>query len=141
MARAFRAVPCFEMTSSPSYADFADRLRRACDEAGVPGGRQRVTAVATRFGVARETARLWFAGRALPELTRLIEIAEELGCSLDWLALGRGVASAAGRPGRRVADGAASYDALSAQEKAVVAAMRDLSEKRRAGLVALLSGR
>ena len=57
------------------YVAFANRLQRACDDSGVPGGRQRVTAVATHFGVARETARLWFAGRALPELSRLIEIA------------------------------------------------------------------
>ncbi|WP_064504821.1 helix-turn-helix domain-containing protein [Frateuria defendens] len=129
------------MPPSTPYAAFADRLHRACDKAGVPAGRQRVTAMADRFGVARETARLWFAGRALPELSRLIEIAGELDCSLDWLAMGRGTPQPGAKPSRRVADPAATYDALTPQERAVVTAMRDLSEKRRAGLVALLAER
>jgi transcriptional regulator with XRE-family HTH domain len=119
------------------YVAFANRLQRACDESGVPGGRKRVTAVATHFGVARETARLWFAGRALPELSRLIEMAGEYRCSLDWLAMGR----QATPEGGRVSEQAAGYETLSAQERAVVAAMRGLTEKRRAGLVALLSER
>jgi len=119
------------MRHSSPYTDFADRLQQACDEAGVPGGRHRVTAVANRFGVARETARLWFAGRILPELPRLIEIAAEYHCSLDWLAMGRTQPPKAGEK-------AADYDVLSTQERRVVKAMRGLGSKRRNGLIALL---
>lgn len=120
------------MSRPAPYVDFASRLQHACDEAGVPGGRQRVVTVATHFGVARETARLWFAGRALPELSRLIEMAMEYRCSLDWLAMGREPATS------RVGEQASSYEALSAQERRVITAMRGLSAKRRAGLMALL---
>jgi len=120
------------MPRSAPHAAFANRLQQACDEAGVPDGRQRVIAVATHFGVARETARLWFAGRALPELSRLIEIAEEYRCSLDWLAMGRAAASA------RIGEQASGYGALSAQERRVIAIMRELTAKRRNGLVAFL---
>lgn len=123
------------MPRSASYADFASRLQLACDEAGVPGGRQRVVAVATHFGVARETARLWFAGRALPELSRLIEIAAEYRCSLDWLAMGRGPAFP------KVGEAASHYEVLSVQERRVIDAMRKLTVKRRDGLVALLCSR
>jgi len=119
------------MPRSAPYVAFANRLQRACDQAGVPDGRQRVVAVATHFGVARETARLWFAGRALPELSRLIEIAGEYRCSLDWLAMGRETASGIGEQ-------ASGYEALSPQERRVITAMRGLTTKRRDGLVALL---
>jgi hypothetical protein len=120
------------MPHSAPYVAFASRLQRACDEAGVPGGRQRVTAVAAHFGVARETARLWFAGRALPELSRLIEMAGEYRCSLDWLAMGREAAS------RRVGEQPTGYEALSPQERRVITAIRGLTAKRRASLVAFL---
>lgn len=121
------------MPRSAPYVAFASRLQHACDEAGVPDGRQRVISVATHFGVARETARLWFAGRALPELSRLIEIAREYRCSLDWLAMGRETAS-------RIGEQASGYEALSTQERRVIAAMRELTAKRRDGLVAFLCG-
>lgn len=119
------------MPRTAPYVAFASRLQHACDEAGVPGGRQRVIAVATHFGVARETARLWFAGRALPELSRLIEMAGEYRCSLDWLAMGRETAA-------QIGEQASGYEALSPQERRVITAMRGLTAKRRAGLIALL---
>lgn len=119
------------MPRSAPYAAFANRLQHACDEAGVPDGRQRVVAVATHFGVARETARLWFAGRALPELSRLIEMAGEYRCSLDWLAMGR-------EPTIQIGELAPDYKALSPQERRVITAMRALTAKRRDGLVAFL---
>ncbi len=123
------------MTHSIRYADFADRLRRACDEHGVPPHRQRITAVATRFGVSRETVRLWFSGRTLPELSRLIEIAEEYHCSLDWLAMGRiGTASGAGV----IAEPRSGYASLSADEQIVIRAMRTMGELRRQALVDFL---
>lgn len=125
-------IPSVRMPRSAPHAAFADRLQQACDRAGVPDGRQRVIAVATHFGVARETARLWFAGRALPELSRLIEIAGEYRCSLDWLAMGRETASAL------IGEQASDYEALSSQEQRVITAMRGLTTKRRNGLVAFL---
>jgi hypothetical protein len=114
------------------YVAFADRLKLICDEVGVPGGHKRVTAVATQFGVSRETARLWFAGCSLPEPPRLIEIAEEYRCSLDWLLMGRETVP------RRIGEQAPGYDALSPQEQRLVTAIRALASKRRAGLLALL---
>jgi len=120
------------MSRSPPHIAFANRLQLACDEAGVPGGRHRVTAVATHFGVARETARVWFAGQALPTLTRLIEIAEEYHCSLDWLAMGR---EAPVDIGEKVS----AYTALSPQEQRMVTAMRGFTARRRSALVTLLS--
>ncbi|MHC1478951.1 helix-turn-helix domain-containing protein [Frateuria aurantia] len=123
------------MTHPIRYADFADRLRRACDEHGVPPHRQRITAVASRFGVSRETVRLWFSGRTLPELSRLIEIAEEYHCSLDWLAMGRLEASPG--PGA-IAEPRGGYASLSSDEQSVIRVMRTMPEPRRQALVALL---
>jgi hypothetical protein len=120
------------MPRSAHHAAFADRLQLVCDKASVPGGRQRVTAVAMRFDVARETARLWFAGRVMPELPRLIKIAEEYRCSLDWLVTGRETTP------RRVGEQASGYETLSPQERRVIAALRAFTTKRRAGLVAFL---
>ena len=123
------------MTQSIRYADFADRLRRACDEHGVPPHRRRITAVATRFGVSRETVRLWLTGRTLPELGRLIEIAEEYHCSLDWLAMGRiGAAEDEGM----IAEPRSGYATLSDDEQTVIRVMRTMTEPRRQALVALL---
>lgn len=119
------------MPRSAPYIAFANRLSDICDKAGVPEGRQRVTAVADQFGVARETVRLWFAGKVLPALPRLIEMAEAYHCSLDWLAMGRETKA-------KIDKHTPVYDALSSQERSVVSAMRGLSERRRAGLVALL---
>ncbi|MCP1374688.1 helix-turn-helix domain-containing protein [Dyella lutea] len=130
MIRSLTAAIVFMPRSAP-YHDFANRLSDICDKAGVPDGRQRVTAVANQFGVARETVRLWFAGEVLPALPRLIEIAEAYHCSLDWLAMGRETRA-------KIDKHTPVYDALSSQERSVVSAMRGLSERRRAGLVALL---
>lgn len=126
------AVHLVCMSHTPPHVAFAERLQLVCDEAGVPGERQRVTAVAAHFGVARETARVWFAGLVLPELSRLIEIAEEYHCSLDWLVMGRETPV-------EVGEQASAYEALSPQEQHVVTAMRGLTAKRRSGLVALIS--
>ncbi|RDD80089.1 DNA-binding protein [Dyella tabacisoli] len=109
----------------------------------MPADRGRVTAVANIFAVARETPRLWFLGKVMPEIPRLIEIVDTFGTTLDWLVLGRGEVSAPykGLKNQRVGEEKAVYETLSAQERAVIAAMRELSEKRRAGLLALLTER
>lgn len=126
--------------SDPVYVDFAERLQLACSRAGVAEGRQRITAVAQHFGVSRETARLWFAGRTLPELSRLIEIAREYRCSLDWLAMGRHHENrSAGE--FRIAESMPAYASLSAEEQAIIRALRTLSPRRREGLLAFLQSR
>ncbi|GAB3786394.1 hypothetical protein GCM10028797_17900 [Dyella agri] len=93
--------------------------------------------MANHYAVARETARLWLAGRAMPEIRRLIEIADDCRVSLDWLATGRGPMVAPPGVGER----AHSYDVLSVDEKALLQATRKLSLRRRQGLMALLDVR
>lgn len=89
--------------------------------------------MAQRFGVSTEAVRQWFNGQAAPETSRLVELAEELECSLDWLLLGRLPASG------QVREPGAAYKTLSAQERAVINAMRRLSARRRQALVQLLT--
>ncbi len=119
-------------TTNP-YAGFAERLQEACDAADIPEGRARSNALASRFGVSTEAVRQWLHGRAVPEVSRLLELAEELECSLDWLLLGRLPSSG------QVREPGGAYKTLSAQERAVVSAMRKLNARRRGGLVQLLS--
>lgn len=115
--------------------DFAGRLQVAFNRTRIKPGRSRITEVATQFGVSRETSRLWFAGAAMPELQRLIEIADFCNVNLDWLATGR--------PARgdtmTVRDDPLSAYGLSADERSVLEAMRSLAPHKRQGLVALLS--
>jgi hypothetical protein len=120
------------MARAKPYAAFADRLQIICDEVGVVAGHKRVTTVATQFCVARETARLWFAGYSLPEPPRLIAIAEQYRCSLDWLLMGR-----EGVP-RRIGEQDPGYEALSPQEQILITAIRGLTSKRRTALATLL---
>jgi hypothetical protein len=113
---------------------FGQRLQQALDRTAIPPGRQRTTALANHYAIARETARLWLAGRAMPELGRLIEIADDCRVSLNWLATGRG--SMLAPPS--VSEEAKGYDVLSPDEQKVLKAVRKLSMRRRQGLLALL---
>ena len=70
-------------------AAYAKRLDQALTHAGIPAGRGRVAAVARKFNVTHETARLWLRGR-MPTLSRFCVIAKRLEVSFDWLATGRG---------------------------------------------------
>ncbi len=115
------------------YAGFAERLQEACNAADIPQGRARSGSIAQRFGVSTEAVRQWLNGQAVPEMSRLLELSEELECSLDWLLLGRLPASG------QVREPGAAYKALSAQERAVLSAMRRLSARRRQALVQLLT--
>jgi len=121
-------------SKAPAPGHFGLRLQQALDRTAIPPGRQRTTALANHYAIARETARLWLAGRAMPEVHRLIEIAEDCRVSLDWLATGRG--SMVVPPG--VGEQAQGYDVLSADEKALLQAARRLSPRRRQGLLDLL---
>lgn len=121
--------------SAPRH--FGQRLQQALDRTAIPPGRQRTTALANHYAIARETARLWLAGRAMPEVRRLVEIADDCRVSLDWLATGRGPMVAP--PG--VGEQAQGYDVLSTDEKALLQAVRRLPAHRRQGLMALLDVR
>ncbi|HET6805344.1 MAG TPA: helix-turn-helix domain-containing protein [Frateuria sp.] len=129
--------PC-AMPSRPSpYQEFAERLQLAFDRTTIKRGRGRVSEVASHYQVSRETARLWFAGSAMPELPRLIQIARDCDVALEWLATGRGSMTP---PHAGVRDEGRPYMAsLSEDEQAVVTAMRLLHPHRRRGLVALLT--
>lgn len=128
------------MPARPSpFTDFAARLETAFDRTGISAGRSRVTKVANEFGVSRETARLWFAGSAMPELPRLIEIAQFCHVGLEWLATGRGTSMPVVDMVRDDPESSAYVAGLSADERAVVAAMRNLHPQRRRGLVDLLT--
>lgn len=85
------------------------------------------------FGVSREAVRQWFKGRAYPETARLVDVADELECSLDWLILGRLPSTG------EVREPGGAYKVLTTQERAVVTAMRKLNARRRNAVVQLLA--
>ena len=122
---------------APVPSDFGPRLQQALDRTAIPAGRQRTTALANHYAIARETARLWLAGRAIPELSRLIEIADDCQVSLNWLATGRGPMVVP----PFVSEEAKGYEVLSPDELRVLNAVRKLSSRRRQGLLALLDAR
>jgi hypothetical protein len=119
---------------APDPSHFGQRLQQALNRTAIPPGRRRTTALASHYAVARETARLWLAGRAMPELNRLIEIADDCRVSLNWLATGRGPMV----PPLSVGEEANRYEVLSPDEHKMLKAVRMLSAKRRQGLLALL---
>lgn len=124
-------------TDRSPFDNFPVRLHLAFDQTAIKPGRSRTTEVATRFGVSRETVRLWFSGAAMPELSRLVEIADFCGVNIDWLARNRG--DMRHRPLNAVAETHAAYGSmLSSDEHLVVHAMRSMDERRRHGLVELL---
>lgn len=68
---------------------FADNLNAALDRRGaIPTGYGRVVGVAELFGVSQNTAANWLKGDGVPELSRLPEIAEILGTTVEQLVVG-----------------------------------------------------
>lgn len=68
---------------------FADNLGAALDRRGaIPAGYGRVIGVAELFGVSQNTAANWLKGDGVPELSRLPEIAEILGTTVEQLVVG-----------------------------------------------------
>lgn len=68
---------------------FADHLNAALDRRGaIPSGYGRVIGVAELFGVSQNTAANWLKGEGVPELSRLPEIAEILGTTVEQLVVG-----------------------------------------------------
>lgn len=68
---------------------FSQRFNQALDEHDVPKlNLGRHTTVAERYGISEPCARKWVAGLGIPSWRSLIMIADDLGCSIDFL-LGR----------------------------------------------------
>lgn len=68
---------------------FADNLNAALDRRGaIPSGYGRVVGVAELFGVSQNTAAIWLKGEGVPELSRLPEIADILGTTVEQLVVG-----------------------------------------------------
>ena len=68
---------------------FASHLSAALDQlVTIPPGHGRVIAVAELFGVSQNTAAIWLKGEGVPELSRLPEIAEILGTTVEQLVVG-----------------------------------------------------
>lgn len=120
------------MTQAP-HAEFARRLQAALDAAGLVAGRQRTGTLAEQHGVSRETARKWLAGLALPELTRMIELALHHHVSFEWLATGRGEPT---REGLTMRDAWLKYG--DPDEARLLQLIRNLSRKQRRALIDLL---
>ena len=68
---------------------FADNLNSALNRRGaIPSGYGRVVGVADLFGVSQNTAANWLKGEGVPELSRLPEIADALGTTVEQLLVG-----------------------------------------------------
>lgn len=115
------------------YEHFADRLRKALDRADFVQGRGRTSSLAQRYAVSRETARKWLTGLALPELSRILELAKDFDVSLEWLATGRGPIPLG------VREPSAIYRRLSDNEGRLLDVFRKLPESKRQLLVKFLS--
>ena len=68
---------------------FAENLNAALNRRGaIPSGYGRVIGVAELFGVSQNTAANWLKGDGVPELSRLPEIADALGTTIEQLLVG-----------------------------------------------------
>lgn len=77
------------MSTSTVKTAFASRLKELCDEEGLPEhGRQ--TALAKRFDVSQQAVKKWLSGESLPELEKLILLANWARVNVSWLAQGVG---------------------------------------------------
>lgn len=120
------------MSNTP-HDEFARRLHQALDFSGFAKGRARTGALASYYGVSRETARKWLAGLSLPELQRMIDIARQQRVSFEWLSTGRG--SVDGN-GVSVRDGSGHYG--DPDELQLAGLVQRLSRKKRRALIELL---
>lgn len=117
------------------YEGFARRLHQALDYVGFDRGRSRTGKLANHYEVSRETARKWLSGLALPELDRMIALAEHTGVYFEWLATGRGQITG---DDIRVRETAPPY--LDREMALMVGAIKQLSAVRRRALLTLMTG-
>lgn len=91
----FTFVTIEPMVTQDSKETFSARLNEALDDAGfTPKHQGRQVALAKKYGVSQKGARKWLEGEAIPEFTRLAQIAIDFSVSIEWLALGRGAKNA-----------------------------------------------
>lgn len=121
------------MAATPPHKDFAERLGKALDYAGFPGGAVRIGQLAEQYGVSRETARKWMRGLALPELERMLRLAVQQRISFEWLATGRGTLEGVNL---HLREPSGKYE--DAEELRLIGAVRKLSRKKRRALLQLL---
>lgn len=68
---------------------FSDRFHELLDKRKFQSkGSGRLASVASTFGVSLSAAQKWLSAGAIPEPCKLVEIAEKLDCSVDWLLRG-----------------------------------------------------
>lgn len=115
---------------------FAARLREALDHARFPAGRARTAALATQCAVSRETARKWLSGMSLPELERIIEMAQLFRVGFEWLATGRGGMLL---PAQGIGEGAAPAYVADPTLDTLLAVVTRLPEAKRDALLHLLT--
>lgn len=83
MARAHR-------TDSEVQA-FSARLNELLDAREyAPKGKGRQVELSRALKLSQQAARKWLEGEGMPELTRIIELAQLFHCHVEWLAAGRG---------------------------------------------------
>ena len=79
--------------------EFAARLHKACDIAGLPKGRGRRIRLAELFHISGEAVRKWLDGTSIPNTKRIPEIANKLGVRGEWLLTGSGPMTDKPEPG------------------------------------------
>lgn len=77
-------------------AQFSDRLNRALDSAGFASvNAGRYTALGSQYGTSRQQANRWCSGQAIPSPQTLVQMADDLNVTIDWL-FGRDIAPVEG---------------------------------------------
>lgn len=110
------------------YSGFAERLQKACDQAGIVAGSPRARELGRRLDVTANGAAKWLAGEGMPDMAHAAALATELGCRFEWLMTGAGSEPARARRPR-----------LSDEAFQIAAAWDKLPESSRARIRAFLA--
>lgn len=79
----------FGMSPNTVKTGFSARLREICEDAEMPE-RGRQTLLAKQFSVSQQAAKKWLSGESLPELDKVVAIADWAGVTVNWLLQGLG---------------------------------------------------
>ncbi len=82
-----RSDTAFAHNDGMKDAGFGERLRLACEAAGVPATQ---AALSRLFGVSTTIVWHYLNGEKLPSMAKAILIATKLGVCVEWLLTGRG---------------------------------------------------
>lgn len=72
------------------YQEFAARLHKACDDADLPKGHGRATALGKLIGITYKGAGKWLNGDGMPDMGNGGILAVKLEVAFEWLMTGRG---------------------------------------------------